>query len=322
MKKRTFLIALLISSLFFILYSAKRTSNLGNDIYKYLPREDELPGWKKDGSHLVYSGEDLFLYINGGAEIYHEYGFRHVIVQDYITDNSKSISLEIFEMTSSNNAYGMYTFKTGRGRNVFALGDGAQLADYYLNFWKGNFLVTITGFDEDEETIDGLLMIAHIVDTKFDTKGKIPPIVSLLPKEGLEKLGIKYFKGHLGLFNSFPFFTRDVFHFKEGVRGNYRKGFSVFLFKYTDSEECTRRFEEAKENFKKSQKYKNFKEVNKSFFHVADIKGNSIYVSPYINYLYIVLGTNVQAEAQEILRAIQERIQETYQKDALEQYNC
>jgi len=311
MRKRTVFIALFISIFFIILYSLERISNLGNDIYEYLPREDELPGWKKDGSPLVYSGEDLFLYINGGAEIYHEYGFRHVIVQDYITDNSKSISLEIFEMASSDSAYGMYTFKSGRGRDIFGLGDGAQLADYYLNFWKGNFLVTITGFDEDGETIKGLLKIAQTVDTKLDTEGETPPIISLLPEEDLVKLSIKYFKGHLGLFNSYPFFTSDGFHFKEGVRGNYRRGYSLFLFEYNDSEHCTKRFEEAKESFKKSQKYKNYEEVNESFFRVEDSKDNSMYVSLYKNYLFIVFGTNIQTEAQEIFREIQVRIRKT-----------
>lgn len=308
MRKRTVLLVLFISSLFIILYSVEKTFNLGSNIYEYLPREDELPGWKKDDAPLVYSGEDLFLYINGGAEIYHEYGFRQVVVQDYITDGGKSISLEIFEMTSSASAYGMYTFKSGWGRNIFGLGDGAQLADYYLNFWKGNFLATITGFDEAEETIEGLLKLAHSVDTKLDTKGKMPPIVSLLPEENLVELSLKYFRGHLGLFNSYPFFTQDVFHFKEGVRGDYRRGYSLFLFKYTDSEECSRRFEEAKKDFKKSQKYKNFEDVNNSFFQVADRKNNSIYVSSYKNYLFVVLSNDIQTEAQEIFHEIQERI--------------
>ncbi len=69
--------------------------------------DNEIEDWKKQGASDLYRGEDLFHYINGGAEIYHEYGFEQVLVQDYANLNGKSISLEIFEMTTPESAFGI-----------------------------------------------------------------------------------------------------------------------------------------------------------------------------------------------------------------------
>ena len=118
------------------------------------------PGWSRDGAPQEFVGEDLYTYIDGGAEIYQEYGFRRMVVQDYRSPAGKSVSLEIFEMETPAAAYGMFTFKrSGQGR-IVPLGSGTELEDYYLNFWKGRFLVTLTGFDATTPTIDGLLAVA------------------------------------------------------------------------------------------------------------------------------------------------------------------
>ena len=48
-----------------------------------LPPAGELPGWSLSGKPEHVEGEDLFLLINGGAEIYHEYGFKQAITGMY-----------------------------------------------------------------------------------------------------------------------------------------------------------------------------------------------------------------------------------------------
>ena len=113
----------------------------------YTPEAGELEGWKPTGSPRQYVGEDLFLLINGGAEIYNEYGFKRVITREYKNVNGKPINLEVFEMTDSSSAFGMYSFKTGKSGKNIPVGNNGLLEDYYINFWTGRFLVTLTVFD-------------------------------------------------------------------------------------------------------------------------------------------------------------------------------
>jgi len=301
------LFALGLGGVFLFYCPSGQALSLQKNLQQSLPGENETKGWKRAGSPRVYEGEDLFLYINGGAEIYHEYGFKRVVVQDYRNNSGKSISLEIFEMASPGSAYGIYTFKTHPEEKELALGNGGKLADYYLNFWKGNFLGTLTGFDEDEETVKGLLAIAPAVEARIDSRGEKPPLVAVLPETGLIKASLKYFKGNLGLYNSYQFFTQDVFGLKEGVRGDYQKGYSVFVIKYRDDKK-QKRYNEVKKAFKESSRYRDFR-ADERFIQVTDRKGNFIFLSANKHYFFIIYGALNETQAKEVLAKIQKSIE-------------
>lgn len=294
-------VLVLVCTLLFLGSSGKVSSH--QSLQQSLPGERETEGWKRAGSPQEYEGEDLFLYINGGAEIYHEYGFKGVVIQDYKNRSGKSISLEIFEMASPESAYGIYTFKTHPEEKELELGNGGKLADYYLNFWKGNFLVTLTGFDEDEETVKGLLAIAPAVEARIESRGKLPPLVAVLPETGLIKASLKYFKGSLGLYNSYPFFAEDVFGVKEGIRGDYEKGYSVFVICHGDDQQ--EKYNEVKDAFRESPRYKNFKS-NGIFVSVTDRKGKLVLITTREQYLFIIVGHLNETQAKEISARIQE----------------
>ncbi|TET80156.1 MAG: hypothetical protein E3J41_00045 [Candidatus Cloacimonadota bacterium] len=302
------LYSLLISVHLPFLHSSENPKSLQGDLNKYLPGTNEIGEWKEDGSPCKYKGEDLYSYINGGAEIYHEYGFKQVIVQDYTRKNGKSIALEIFEMESTEGAYGIYTFKTSTEGKELALGDKAQLADYYLNFWKGDFVVTLIGFDEDEETVKGLQKIARAVDTKIKSRGREPAFVSLLPEKDLIEQSIRYFKGNLGLYNSYPFFTQDIFRLKKGIKGDYKAGYSVFIISYKESEENQKIFNDVKKSFEESPRYKDFRSINERFFQVEDGKGKLAFVSHFKKHFLIAIGTMSQTHATKILSVAQGNI--------------
>jgi hypothetical protein len=126
----------------------------------------------------------------------------------------------------------MYSFKrSGSGRAV-PLGSGAELESYYLNFWKGRFLVTVTGFDDARETVDGLLAIGAAVAAKLPGDGREPALVGALPAEGLRAGSVKYIRGLLGLNNVYPFYTARGLGFAEGVWGLYNDGTILLLLHY------------------------------------------------------------------------------------------
>jgi len=129
-------------------------------------------GWAPDGEAQSAVGENLFLLIDGGAEVYLEHGFKEALFQAYKTEDGKSINLEIYEMVSPEAAHGIYTFKTGNEGNPVDVGQEGWLESYYLNFRKGNFLITIIGLDTDIGTLDGIKKIARAVDSKLAIRSK------------------------------------------------------------------------------------------------------------------------------------------------------
>ncbi len=267
----------------------------------FLPDKGKLQNWKAENAPQLYKGEDLYLYIDGGAEIYHEYGFKQVLVQDYKSAAGKSLTLEIFEMANSECAFGMYTFKSSAKGKTIAVGQDGQLEQYYLNFWKGNFLVTLTGFDGSPEVIQGLMLIARSVDAKIRTQGRRPSLVEIFPKEWLPISGLKYIKGVLGLYNNYSFFARDVFRFREAVMGAIDEGkFTIFVFRYTSQEECRRRFQEVKAAFEKNPAYKNLKTVRPDLFKTMDDKGMTIFGQPVADCIALVRTKESEKSAAEI----------------------
>jgi hypothetical protein len=228
----------------------------GQEVLKaFVPADGAVAGWSRDGGLQEFAGEDLYTYIDGGAEIYQEYGFRRVVIQDFKNAAAKSVSLEIFEMETPAAAYGIFTFKrSGSGKSV-GLGSGAELEDYYLNFWKGRFLMTLTGFDETEATLAGLLAIGGAVDGKIGEKAGAPRLVAALPVEGLRPQSVKYFKGLLGLNNIYPLYTARGLAFTEAVRGVYADGESLILLDYGSAEARSEAWLELRPGLEKSGRF-------------------------------------------------------------------
>ncbi|MCP4221004.1 MAG: hypothetical protein GY765_40620 [bacterium] len=217
-----------------------------------MPAEGELEGWRQSPGPRYAASEDLFTLINGGAEIFSEYGFAEAVSVDYKSTGGKSISMEIYRMKSTDAAYGIYTFKTGsEGRKVKA-GCAALLEDYYLHCLAGNYLIVVTGFDTTKETIDGLKAIARAVAGKIDGQCLKPELIKVLPEKYAGRLkadGVTYLKGGLGLLNMCKFADAELFRVREGVIADY-DNFRLLLFKYADDSQCAERLEKMKTHFK------------------------------------------------------------------------
>ena len=278
-------ITILLSVILFLLPFAETSQE---KLTEMLPENGEVPGWTKHRPLQHFAGEKLYEYIDGGAEIYHEYGFVQVVVQDYISGQKKSVSVEIFEMASPESAYGIYTFKTNAQDKKVQAGNDAQLADYYMNFWKGPYLVTLTGFDETEKTRQGLMEIAAKVSSKMPAGGEKPRIASYLPEEELMAQSLKYFTGYLGLRSSHPFFSLPITGFLHGIKGDYAGGFSLFLFRFKEEQES--------------------RQVCRSMEEQKDRRGRRIFADVHGEYLMLVLGEADSARAQTVFDRTKKKI--------------
>ena len=133
----------------------------------YLPGENEVAGWSISDTVRTYVGKDLFILINGGAELYHDNDFVQVITQTFENSSGNQISIEIFQMNSADGALKVYETKVSPDGEKIDIGDDAILSNYYMNFRQSRYIVTIVGFDSDTETTDGLLALAKAISAKI-----------------------------------------------------------------------------------------------------------------------------------------------------------
>ena len=233
-----------------------------------------------------------------------------MVVQDYRTATGSRLSLEIFQMDSPESAYGIYTFKTSRRGEPVALGDDCQLADYYLNMRRGPFLVTITGLDATDPVRNALLSLARSVEPRLGPPASRPSLVSRLPDDGLKTQTIKYFKGALSLYNSYPFFRRDVFSFTAGVKGEYSQGYALYIFEYPAEPAARLGFDRARRNFLENGKYKDHAE-RQGFFQIKDQRENRIFMTVRKRYVLVLVGNVNETGASKILLDLEVKLSDT-----------
>jgi hypothetical protein len=128
-----------------------------------LPLESDLKGWKLDGQPQTAEGIRLFELINGGAEEYVKEGFSRAVMATYRNNEGKRINLDIYEMLSPESAKSIHRKKAGDKGQKVSIGEEAAMEDYYLNFRKGVYQVTLSGYDTQRETLEWLLRMARLV---------------------------------------------------------------------------------------------------------------------------------------------------------------
>ena len=202
----------------------------------------------------------------------------------------KSIKLEIYEMESPAAAYGIYTFKIGDGGKALAIGQEALLEDYYLNFWKGNLLVTVIGPDSEEETVQGVVALAKAVDARIAKTGERPELAGLLLREPLAFSHPKYVRGSLGVMNSYIFDTENIFRVREGMIGAVGDC-QAFVFRYADEGESAEAFEHATTSLSVSPKFMS-RVLQGNQYSMVGREKELVVIHQTGRYIAIVIGQN------------------------------
>jgi hypothetical protein len=222
-----------------------------------LPAASEIQPWSARDQGRQYRDQELFDYMDGGADIYLEFGFARVLVQEYVL-GPHVIELEIYQMRDAAAAFGMYSIKKGSGGKQLEIGREGLLSDSYLNFWKGTFLVTLVGMDSSEETLSGLKTIALAVSPKLSPDGMPPPLLSLLIPENRIESSLRYFRGDLGFRNIQKIIPPSVLKFTEGVGADYRSAsgeWSEYLIRFDSDKLARAGFEALQTRFRSNPRY-------------------------------------------------------------------
>lgn len=110
-----------------------------------LPSDGFYPGWKASGPPRIFIEQDLFNHIDGGAELYLEFGFARLRVQSYVNEESE-LAAELYEMTSPLGALGIYLMNAGRETPWEDVPARNSSEDAQVVALKGRFLLKISNF--------------------------------------------------------------------------------------------------------------------------------------------------------------------------------
>ncbi|MDQ1352269.1 MAG: hypothetical protein QG657_2575 [Acidobacteriota bacterium] len=201
--------------------TANTTTTL-TDLSNALPAE--IDGWKKADKDTFYNPENLFKYIDGGAELYISYNFKQALAQKYTKGESNEITVDVFDMENSYNAFGVFAHSSETPDDAAnRTGQGSEYAGGLLTFWKDKFYVSILAYPETEEKKRLVLKLGQALAGAVSTEGPLPPIISLLPTENLVPASVRYFYHYIWL-NSYYFISdQDILYIDQNTQAALAK---------------------------------------------------------------------------------------------------
>lgn len=163
--------------------------------YTYdLPKK--LASWKLT-EQKNFTGKKLFDHINGGADIYYEYGFVQVHVGYYQKDNQE-ILVERYQMSDPVAAYGIHSLTSDAAAQKLPSPYTGRIYDFYLDCVNGNDYIKIINYDTlnyDER----MQILKDLIPNPISLKG-LEEIFSILPEERIPGSEV-IFRGSLGVRN-------------------------------------------------------------------------------------------------------------------------
>ncbi len=194
-----------------------------NEIHKSLPKR--IDGWIAEPQGHIYDEKTIFQYINGSAEVYKAYNMKQCLSRKYTIDGGPNIVLDIFDMHTSKDAFGVFTHDTD-GETV-QIGQEALYRPGWLSFWKHRFFISIYMEEETETAKKAVLGLGKKIASLIKLEGAKPYIISLLPQEGLQTNNIHYL--HHPVILNYHFYLADenilnLTNQTDAVLASYQRG--------------------------------------------------------------------------------------------------
>jgi hypothetical protein len=218
-----------------------------------IPQDDFSSGWKKSGRPSTFIKADLFNHIDGGAELFLEYGFDKLLVQGYARGKSE-LTLDIYEMESPESALGIYLTKCGQETPVAGIRARNSGEKSQLTILKSKYFVYVNNFDGDAKNLPAMVALAN------KALESIPVVPSegwleQLPKESLVDRSQRLIRGPVALQPFYTFGEGDILELRGkifGMLANYRgEGNAVYtrlIIPYPDQKQALSVYENLKAN--------------------------------------------------------------------------
>ena len=145
----------------------------GSDGVMPVPTEEDLPGaeFLRDE---IYVGGALWGLINGGADLYYEYGFDRMTLQE-ISIEDEQFRLELYRMNGPRSAFGIYSVSRHGCESNSVVVAGDCLNKYQYQFYSGNYYLSLINYSGSSEAQDIAVKIAGIMASRTEGGRYIVP---------------------------------------------------------------------------------------------------------------------------------------------------
>jgi len=137
-------------------------------------------GAEPSGRPAFYS-DNLWEYINGGAEAYHQYDFFALLHQIFLAGDAE-VTVDIYDMGNPLNAFGIYSSERSPDYRFLPVGSQGFGEAYSLNFFQDRYYVKLSLYPDKPDSTVLVRFGAKISDGIPGARG-MPELFSLFPAE-------------------------------------------------------------------------------------------------------------------------------------------
>jgi hypothetical protein len=169
---------------------------------QYLIQQSDIP-FGTVTHEQSFQRKGLYGYIDGGAEVYHEYGFVRLTVTD-IDYTTEKISIELYEMKNPMAAFGIFSINRAQCSAIDSLFQFSCVDPYQLQGAQGSFYFRIINENGSPAAQQYIRRIAAILKEKL--REQPAAIASLFDRKELQPYltTLRFVSGPLGVQNGVP----------------------------------------------------------------------------------------------------------------------
>lgn len=275
-----------------------------DDVTSSIVLPSESQGWKWDGKATHYDARSIFDYIDGSGELYLAYGFKDLSVRKLAKTGRPPITIEIYEMASSEDAYGVFSFE--HQDESAGIGQGSEWGGGLLRFWKGKYFVTVYAEGEGKDVESAVLNLGRTAAHAIPP-GAEPKILQSLPdgRLGLDEKSIRLVRSHILLNQRFFISHQNILHLNretEAVLATYlreKEKIHFLLIRY----QTPAKAEQAMKSFSHS-----YMPEAKGKDRLKTEEGKWTILRQSKDYLMIVFGADRAADGESLLKSTEEKL--------------
>jgi hypothetical protein len=232
---------LVAAALFFALCGA---SFAADDISGFFLRPQEVAGWVPTAQVETYPGAKIYDFIDGAGEIYMKYNFEIAASAEYAGPGGAAISVEIYEMRTPEDAYGVFAYNRPANAEPLQLTQAAYASGITAGVWRDTYYVKVYGLEEKPGVAGAVKEFARLVSLKIPGQGNLPQLFKVVEVDGFVKGSVRFLRSDLPLKNLHFVSDENVLNLNENtqmVLADYSfkdRRFTAFVAAYPTAEDA------------------------------------------------------------------------------------
>jgi hypothetical protein len=174
-----------------------------------LPEDEFHPGWKRSGNMRTFTAASLFQQINGGADLFLEFGFDTLRVQRYQKEG-RELGLEVYRMKNPEAALGVYLLKCGNETPLTGIPARNSYNRFQVTLLKGPYFIQVNNYEGDETLNTALKALLGAYLPGLSDTSTIH-LQNRLPQENQVKGTFRLIRGPVALEPIYTFGPGDIF---------------------------------------------------------------------------------------------------------------